>query len=311
MRSADRLYRVQLGVGLVGALATALALVTASTRVSFEAPSLGALVAACRQLGLTDFSLASLLVLSLSSLSLAVIALAARSAVRQLRTGRAFLRQTTVVAQTCVAGEQVRVVDDQRPQAFCTGLLSARIFISTGALELLDQRQLAAVIAHEGHHARRRDPLRLFVARTLADGLFFLPLLSTLAERHAALAELAADEAAVARSGSRKPLAGALLAFEASPNAAAVGIAPERVDHLLGERPRWELPLALLAGAALTLGGLLGLVARSAAGTGDASLELPAVVAQACMLAMTAFPVLAGAALVLAARRALLARRRY
>lgn len=309
MASARRLYRLQIALGALGVGATVLALAVALSRVEFRLASLGAVGAACRQIGLADFSAPSLLVLLLGSLAVAVTALAARSCFMQLRSRRGFLAEVGVVGTITVAGHQARVVDEAQPLAFCTGLLRPRIYVSRGALALLEADQLEAVIAHEAHHARRRDPLRVFIARALGEALFFLPVLRRLSARYAALAELAADEAAVRHSGKREPLAAALLAFEDAPSAAVVGIAPERVDHLLGERPRWELPAALLAGAAVTLAGLFLAVARTAEATGRASVDMPVLLAQACMVAMAGLPLLAGAAVLLASKRALRRRR--
>jgi bla regulator protein blaR1 len=305
MASARRLYRLQLGLGALGITATVMALGVAWTRVDFEAASLDAVRHACRQMGLGDLSPASLLVLLLSSVAFAVTALAARSALSQLAARRRFLASVAVVGDARVAGHETLVIDDARPQAFCTGLLRPRIYISRGALAMLDSSQLEAVVTHEAHHARRRDPLRIFIARILGEALFFLPVLRQLADRYAALAELAADEAAVRRSRTRQPLAAALLAFEEVPNASVVGIAPERVDHLLGKRARWELPVALLVGAGVTLAGLFALALRTAGATGEASVGMPVLLAQACMVGMTVMPVLAGAAALIASKRAL------
>lgn len=304
MRSARGLYRVAAVVALAGAAATALALAVALTRVSFQPPSLEAIARACQRVGLDDLSVASLLILSLSSLSVAVLVLAGRSAMRQLRVWRRFMRGLRIVGGADVEGCHAVIIDSERPQAFCTGLWRPRVYVSRGAFDLLPPDQLTAVVAHEAHHARRRDPLRLFVARALGEGLFFLPALGRLADRYAALAELAADEAAVSRGG-RGPLAAALLAFDETPTAAVVGIAPERVDHLLGEQVRWKLPTALLHGAALTVAGLVALVLQTAQATSQASVALPALLAQACMVAMTVIPVLIGTAALLVSRRTL------
>jgi len=59
-----------------------------------------------------------------------------------------------------------------------------------GAVAALDDGALSAVLAHERHHARRRDPLRLATGRVLARALFFLPELRDLVNRQQALAEL-------------------------------------------------------------------------------------------------------------------------
>jgi Zn-dependent protease with chaperone function len=302
MRSARGLYRLHTALALAGAGATALALVVALTRVSFQPPSVEAIARACQRVGLADLSVASLLVLSLSGLSVAVLALALRSAVRQLGARQRFMRGVRIVGRAEIEGGRTLVVDGERPQAFCSGLWRPRVYVSRGTFDLLAPDQLAAVVAHEAHHARRRDPLRLFIARALAEGLFFLPALGRLADRYAALAELAADEAAVSRAGGR-PLAAALLTFDETPNAAVVGIAPERVDHLLGEPPRWELPTVLLFAAGLTVAGLVALVLQTAQATSQASVALPALLAEACMVAMTVTPVLVCAAALLASRR--------
>ena len=89
------------------------------------------------------------------------------------------------------------LIADAHPRAFCAGLLRPRVYVSTGAVALLDDAALSAVLAHERQHARRHDPLRLAVGRVLARALFFLPELGDLVERQQALAELSADESAV------------------------------------------------------------------------------------------------------------------
>ncbi len=192
------------------------------------------------------------------------------------------------------------------PQAFCAGLLRPRIYLSDATIALLSAEELAAVLAHEAHHARYRDPLRIFFARTLSDALFFLPVLRRLAERYAALAELAADAAAVRQNHSDPaPLASALLAFDRAADPAVVGIAPERVDHLLGERPRWQLPLALLAWAVVVVGALVIIALRTAEATVHSTIDLPLLASELCMVMMAAVPLIMGAGALLGSRRLL------
>lgn len=198
-----------------------------------------------------------------------------------------------------------RVVADSAPHAFCVGWLHPRIYVSQGALNLLDAAEREAVFAHELHHAGLRDPMRLLLARSLGEGLFFLPLLRRLAGRYEALAELAADEAAVKAGSGPQPLASALLAFDTHPSPAVVGIAPERVDSLLGERIRFELPVLLMVGGLATIGMLVVITVGVAGAAGQATVALPVVAAQACMLAMAALPLVPGAVGVLSVRRLL------
>jgi Peptidase family M48 len=165
---------------------------------------------------------------------------------RQARAQRR-LRGLPVLGRRVIAGHAVTVVHDRRPLAFCAGLARPGLYVSDAALARLGDRELRAVIEHEAHHARRRDPLRLLAAQTAGDAFGFLPPLRNLAARTAALADLAADAAAVAAVGSRAPLAGALLALEEP--------APERVDHLLG-RPVAAVPPGVLAGAVVAVAAL-------------------------------------------------------
>ena len=166
---------------------------------------------------------------------------------RQARAQR-MLRRLPVLDRRDVAGHAVTVVHDRRPLAFCAGLLRPALYVSDAAMARLGEHELRAVVEHEAHHARRRDPLRLVAAQTAADAFGFLPPLRGLARSTAALADLAADQAAVAAVGSRAPLAAAMLALQEP--------APERVDHLLG-RPLARVASGVLAVAIVAAAALL------------------------------------------------------
>lgn len=281
--------------------AALLAAAIAVTRVEFAVPSMGELLDACRQWAISDISTQSLLLLAVGSIGSAVMALTLRSFSRQVRAGRRFARRLQGLPG--LPGVTIGfVVDDDEPQAFCFGLLRPRVFVSRGAIALLDRQELDAVIVHELHHARRRDPLRLLVARGLAEGLFFMPVLRRLVDRCAAVAELDADGAAVRATGGPQALASALLALESRPGPLVVGIAPERVDRLLGQRSGWELPVLMVVGAIAAAVTLFAISVRLAESTSHASVALPALVAEICMIAMAAVPSALGAMALLAGR---------
>jgi Zn-dependent protease with chaperone function len=291
MTSARRFYRLPLTLGAAGLLVALLSLAVALRALDFSLPAAGTLLESCRSLLVPHGGASALLVLGLAGLGLAVLVRAARTAMRQLRASRRFIRGLTLVRTDLRDGATIAVFDSERPQAFCAGFLRPRIYVSTAAAALPPQH-LRPVIAHECHHLRRRDPLRILLARTMGDALFFVPSLRRLADRYAALAEVAADEAAV-REHDRNALAAALLSFGQGSNpAAVVGIAPERVDCLLGEPPRWELPVSLLLGSAVAIAGLGGLAVGAHALTAGAELNLPLLLAQSCMLLMVALPLL-------------------
>lgn len=302
VRSARRFYRLNVGVGALALLAVAVGLGVSLRAVDFSELSLADVAAACRRVLFPDVSVAGALVLLLGSVSLAVLGLGVRSFVRQLRVRRDFVRGVRVIGSS-VGSHGTLLIEDPRPQAFCTGYLRPRVYVSTGTLELLDEAEVGAVLAHEQHHAFRRDPLRILLVEVLGDALFFLPIMRRLRERYRTLAELAADEAALAAAGEAAPLASALLTFGQTSQPGVVGIAPERVDHLLGEPPRWELPVSVLVGGLVTIAVLILFVVSAAKAAGPGHVSVPVLSAQACMVVMTTFPIVIGAGLLLLTKR--------
>ncbi|MEJ7798109.1 MAG: M56 family metallopeptidase [Solirubrobacteraceae bacterium] len=304
MTSAQRYYRFAIGFGIFASLTVLAALAAVPIAIDLSAPSQGELLDACRQL-LSSFSVPALLISALGALGVACAFSAIRSVVRHLRAQHRLLRHLDVLDRIVAGGVDAGVFRCPRPQAFCVGLLRPRIYLSTGTVDILDARELDAVLAHEAHHAARRDPLRVLVARVLRDALFFLPVMGHVAERYAALAEIAADEAAVRRSGQPGPLASAMLTFDERAPAGAVGIAPERVDHLLGEDPRWKLSSALVAGALLTLAALVLTAAAAAASAPTEGVSTTMLIMQLCTVVAASIPLVGGAALILTVKRAL------
>jgi Zn-dependent protease with chaperone function len=301
--SARRLYRLHLGLGALAGSAVVLSAAVAVTRLEPGLPSTGAILAACRRVVPLEPGPGLLLILAFVGLGLVVFALAARSLVRQLRDQRRFLRGLRRVGPLEVGGHRATLFESERPQAFCGGCLRPWIYISTAARDLLSPAELRAVIAHEAHHRANRDPLRILLARLVAESLFFLPGLRRLSRRYRELAELGADEAAT-RFADERILASALLSFGERQGAAGavVGIAPERVDHLLGQGPRWQLPLSILLGSLVIVSALFALTITMPAVIDRESVSLAMLLAEACMVAMAAAPVAVAAGAVALSR---------
>jgi len=122
--------------------------------------------------------------------------------------------------------------------AFCAGAIRPIVYVTRAAVESLRPDELTAVLIHERHHCRQRDPLRFALRRAAADVAFFLPIVDWWTRHAQQNAELAADRAAVHAAGSES-LAGALfcLGSMATPEVAAAfaGAADLRVAQVLGE----------------------------------------------------------------------------
>jgi len=227
-------------------------------------------------------------VLLLATLGLAITVRAVVAAAREGLRSRRFVRG---LARRCQAdvhglGDGIHVIDDPHPDALVAGLVSPRIYITTGALALLDPGAAAAVLAHERHHAARRDPLRQAAGRVLTEALFFLPAVKRLTHHELQLSEIGADESALA--AGRPALARALLAME--PHG---GIDPARVDRLLDEPDgtSWLFPASLCViaiGALVLLALTTALLAGAASGT--TTLAPPLLSRQPCILTLAALP---------------------
>jgi beta-lactamase regulating signal transducer with metallopeptidase domain len=246
----------------------------------------------CGRFLLPDFSAASMLVLALAVLGMAVLLRGTTYVIREVHRQRRFQGMLSWQSAS-MHGATIRMVADPDPQAFCAGYIRPRIYVSSGALKRLSRVELRAVLGHERHHQIRRDPLRLLVVGALARSLFFLPALRRSAARYADLAEVAADEAAVRGPADRQALASALLVFVGSGSPApAIGVAPERVDHLLGSRPRWELPVSVLVGSLVALAAVVVAALGAASEAVGSTPSLPVLARELCMLVMFLGPVL-------------------
>ena len=236
-------------------------------------------------------NLAAVVVVVLAALGLAVTAMTLAGAVRELVA--AWRMERSIRACGPRPLDDAWVVPDERLRAFCAGLINPRVYISSGAVALLDEAALRAVLAHERHHASRRDPLRLAAGRVIARALFFVPGLGELVRRQQALAELSADESAVAGAPeNRSALARAMLSLsDRSVADEVVGIDPARVDYLLGEAPSWRFPVVLCLGALslIALMAAAGLLAGQMA-TGATSLAPPLLSRQPCVVVLAAIP---------------------
>lgn len=117
-------------------------------------------------------------------------------------------------------GLDVTIVDHVSPMALTVGLWTPQVVATTTLVRRLTTDQLVAVLAHEAHHARRRDPLRMALVRTLAAMTGAPSNPGEWSRRAIARMELCADRSA-AQVASPHAVRGAL----------RVAVGPELVSH--------------------------------------------------------------------------------
>ncbi len=156
------------------------------------------------------------------------------------------------------------VVDSPAAAAYCVPGLRSQIVVSAGTLALLDDAELAAVLAHERAHLRARHDLVLLPFSALARAFPGSRLARRAHSTVGLLVEMLADDQALRHRPARE-LATALLRVGASgavpaPSGAPAAVpAPDgemaaRVARLLAPAPRLPAPAnALICSAAAVL----------------------------------------------------------
>jgi hypothetical protein len=192
-----------------------------------------------------------------------VLMAASGAVLRDRRRHRALL---TLLAHGDPKVPGALVVDHPAAAAYCVPGLRSRIVISAGALDLLDQAELAAVLAHERAHARERHDLVLLPFTALcrafpwswsaqrayaAVALLIEMLADDHALRHRPARELVTALIRVGAAGPAGAPAGALAMAAGRP--AESGVCA-RVERLLTPAPGLSMPaLVLVSGAAAAL----------------------------------------------------------
>lgn len=219
--------------------------------------------------------------LVLATLSaMAVLVLGTRAAVALRRSHLA--TEEHVRAARIAAGDTppgpggALIIDSQRRGVYCLAGRPPTVVMTSGALQALDEAQLAAVLSHERAHLTGRHHQLLALTGTLSRILPRLRLYTEGASEVARLLEMCADDAA-ARRHSPDTVVDALFAlalpFPSSPILASAAVPPspalsvaglavtQRVERLLFPpdliRARIDLTLAMgavLLGPAITVG---------------------------------------------------------
>ena len=172
------------------------------------------------------------------------VAYAVVMAALRLRKGHLAIKKLPVSHKE---GMTIRLInDDSLNTAFTYGLIFPKIYVSSGLLKRLSRDEVHAVILHEMHHKKNRDPLRFFLFSILKDAFFYLPIGDYVKARLTYSRERAADDRAVHSTNDPYVLAGALLkvaggdpmvdaAAIESASIKGVGSIEGRIRRLIGE----------------------------------------------------------------------------
>lgn len=98
------------------------------------------------------------------------------------------------------------LIASEKHFAFCLGIRSPKIYISTSLVNILTIQELEAVLRHERYHLHNRDTLIMLIASIGQSLLPFFPLLSDLLHNYRIEREIKADAEAIQGLGDEKSL---------------------------------------------------------------------------------------------------------
>jgi Zn-dependent protease with chaperone function len=144
----------------------------------------------------------------------------------------------------------VLMLDAAEPLIYCLRGPVPMVVVTTGARQLLNERQLSAALAHERAHLAGRHHLLLALARAAGRVVPWLPVFAQAEPAVSRLLEMRADDVAAARYGRRR-VAAAIAAMSARPAptgvlGAAGPSALARGIRLCTRQPVWRVRLAQL-----------------------------------------------------------------
>jgi Zn-dependent protease with chaperone function len=126
--------------------------------------------------------------------------------------------------------KKVVVIKSDKTFAFCLGIKSPKIYISSALIKKLSQEEVESVLRHEQYHSENHDTFTMIIASVTHSLIPFFPLFGDFIKKYRVNREIEADNFAVLQMGNSYHLRSALkklLMFPTVGNAAIVAIA----DH--------------------------------------------------------------------------------
>lgn len=101
---------------------------------------------------------------------------------------------------------KIIVTNERKPRAFCLGFLYPKIYLSTGLIKMMNEKEIESIILHEKFHLLSRDTISIAIL-SLGKYLFFLfPMIGDIIKHLLLRKETKADAFVEAVSGDTKYL---------------------------------------------------------------------------------------------------------
>src|SRR3989344_2565960 len=128
------------------------------------------------------------------------------------------------------------LVESNKQFAFCLGIRTPKIYISTALTSLLSIQEVEVVLRHERYHLENRDSLTMIIASIGESLLPFFPLLSDFLHNYRIEREIEADKEAVRGLGNSYPLISVLKKLLTTPSLATMTVSAIADEDTLESR---------------------------------------------------------------------------
>lgn len=105
--------------------------------------------------------------------------------------------------------EKVKVIQDEKPLAFCLGFFKPIIYLSTSLIKLMNRYELEAIILHEKYHLLKKDNILLVVVSFIKQFFLLFPVFIDFFDSLIKTREVQADRYGSILLGKKQPVAGA------------------------------------------------------------------------------------------------------
>lgn len=89
--------------------------------------------------------------------------------------------------------EKIRIFVTEKPMAFCLGFINPRIYLSSGLVKIMTNRELETIILHEKYHLLKKDNLLLVATDFIRSFFLPLPILTGIIDKFMDNREISAD----------------------------------------------------------------------------------------------------------------------
>lgn len=103
-------------------------------------------------------------------------------------------------------GNNLVIIEDSHPVAFCFGLLKPSIYLSDSLLRILSLKEFETILRHEKYHLEHKDTHIMLGIYIIRHFFPFFPLLTDLIRNYRIEREIRADQAAMKATGERDSL---------------------------------------------------------------------------------------------------------